>query len=139
MTLQERLRFVERKQGGTRIQDHNRLICEAADALDAKDAKIEELEGALERIEEGLRKAGATLPAPEPTGTIEGAMSAGLCIALCLVVVERERTMGAAVSGGGEPRTTTHFGDALQATHSQECPRHEQKQPLPAINGEDRK
>lgn len=47
MTLQERLRFVERKQGGTRIQDHNRLICEAADALDARDARIAELEGVL--------------------------------------------------------------------------------------------
>jgi hypothetical protein len=47
MTLQERLRFVELKQGGMRIQDHNALIRTAADALDAQTARIKELEGAL--------------------------------------------------------------------------------------------
>lgn len=39
------------------------------------------------RISEQLRKAGATLPAPAATGTIEGAMNHGLCLAL--VVVEK--------------------------------------------------
>lgn len=42
----------------------------------------------LERVAVQLRKAGATLPAPEPTGTIESAMLTGLCIALAVVESE---------------------------------------------------
>lgn len=38
-----------------------------------------------QRISGQLRKAGATLPAPAATGTIEGAMNHGLCIALVVV------------------------------------------------------
>lgn len=38
-----------------------------------------------ERLSSLLQKAGATIPAPPPTGTIEGAMNMGLCIALSLV------------------------------------------------------
>ena len=106
-------------------------------ALKAERDRLKAHAEALENIETSLRRAGATLPAPEPTGTIEGAMNAGLCIALCVVVAERERAMGAAVFGGGHPEatsgnTTTHSGESLQATHSQECPDHEQKQPQPA-------
>jgi hypothetical protein len=45
---------------------------------------------ALKRIAEKLRRAGANLPAPEVTGTIEGSMVTGLCIALVLVEIEIE-------------------------------------------------
>jgi len=45
---------------------------------------------ALKRIETQLRNIGATLPAPQPTGTVEGAMNRGLCIALMLVIEEIE-------------------------------------------------
>ena len=45
---------------------------------------------ALNRIAEKLRLAGASLPAPEVTGTIEGAIVTGLCIALALVESEME-------------------------------------------------
>lgn len=64
---------------------------EAAARLVAQAEEIKRKDAALENIENGLRKAGATLPAPVVTGTIEGAMNGGLCIALCLVVNERER------------------------------------------------
>ena len=50
---------------------------------------MSELES-LNRIAEKLRKAGATLPAPAPEGTIEGAMNVGLCISLMLVEEEIE-------------------------------------------------
>jgi hypothetical protein len=45
---------------------------------------------ALKRIAEKLRRAGANLPAPEVTGTIEGSVVTGLCIALVLVESEIE-------------------------------------------------
>ena len=45
---------------------------------------------ALDRIAEKLRRAGANLPAPEVTGTIEGSVVTGLCIALALVESETE-------------------------------------------------
>ena len=45
---------------------------------------------ALNRIAEKLRLAGASLPAPEVTGTIEGSIVTGLCIALALVESEIE-------------------------------------------------
>lgn len=45
----------------------------------------------LAGVAERLRRAGATLPAPQVTGTIEGAVVSGLCIALALVEVEQER------------------------------------------------
>jgi hypothetical protein len=45
---------------------------------------------ALKRIAEKLRRAGASLPAPELTGTIEGSVVTGLCIALALVETEIE-------------------------------------------------
>jgi ssDNA-binding Zn-finger/Zn-ribbon topoisomerase 1 len=45
---------------------------------------------ALKRIAEKLRRAGASLPAPELTGTIEGSVVTGLCIALALVEGEIE-------------------------------------------------
>ena len=45
---------------------------------------------ALKRIAEKLRRAGASLPAPEVTGTIEGSVVTGLCIALALVETEIE-------------------------------------------------
>jgi hypothetical protein len=45
---------------------------------------------ALKQIAEKLRRAGATLPAPELTGTIEGSVVTGLCIALVLVESEIE-------------------------------------------------
>jgi hypothetical protein len=45
---------------------------------------------ALKRIAEKLRRAGASLPAPELTGTIEGSVVTGLCIALALVESETE-------------------------------------------------
>jgi hypothetical protein len=45
---------------------------------------------AMKRISDNLKKAGATLPAPEITGTIEGSMITGLCIALAIVEQEIE-------------------------------------------------
>ena len=45
---------------------------------------------ALKRVAEKLRRAGASLPAPELTGTIEGSVVTGLCIALALVESETE-------------------------------------------------
>jgi hypothetical protein len=45
----------------------------------------------LEFIEQQLMIAGATLPAPAATGTIEGAMNNGLCIALMIVTAEIEK------------------------------------------------
>jgi hypothetical protein len=45
---------------------------------------------ALKRIAEKLRRAGANLPAPELSGTIEGSVVTGLCIALALVESEIE-------------------------------------------------
>jgi hypothetical protein len=45
---------------------------------------------ALDRIAGKLRRAGANLPAPEVTGTIEGSVVTGLCIALALVESETE-------------------------------------------------
>lgn len=134
MTLQDRLREI------ARIHDDDAIVAkvaqEAAAAIVALKAERDRLDTALGNIESGLRKAGATLPAPEPTGTIEGSMNAGLCIALCVVVNERERAMGAAVFGGSQPdatsgNTTTHSGKSVQATHSQECPGYEQKPPRP--------
>ena len=43
---------------------------------------------AMKRIAEKLRRAGASIPAPEVTGTIEGSVVTGLCIALALVESE---------------------------------------------------
>ena len=43
---------------------------------------------AIKRIAEKLRRAGASIPAPELTGTIEGSVVTGLCIALALVESE---------------------------------------------------
>jgi hypothetical protein len=43
---------------------------------------------AMKRVAEKLRRAGASLPAPEVTGTIEGSVVTGLCIALALVESE---------------------------------------------------
>jgi len=45
---------------------------------------------ALKRVAEKLRRAGASIPAPEVTGTIMGSVVAGLCIALALVEGEIE-------------------------------------------------
>jgi hypothetical protein len=45
---------------------------------------------ALKRVAEKLRRAGASIPAPEVTGTIEGSVVTGLCIALALVETEIE-------------------------------------------------
>jgi hypothetical protein len=45
---------------------------------------------AFKRVAEKLRRAGASLPAPEVTGTIEGSVVTGLCIALALVEAEIE-------------------------------------------------
>jgi hypothetical protein len=45
---------------------------------------------ALKRIAEKLRRTGASIPAPEVTGTIEGSVVTGLCIALALVEGEIE-------------------------------------------------
>ena len=45
---------------------------------------------ALKRVAEKLRRTGASIPAPEVTGTIEGSVVTGLCIALALVEGEIE-------------------------------------------------
>ena len=45
---------------------------------------------ALKRVAEKLRRTGASIPAPEVTGTIEGSVVTGLCIALALVETEIE-------------------------------------------------
>ena len=45
---------------------------------------------AMKRISDKLKKAGATLPAPQATGTIKGSMITGLCIALAIVEQEIE-------------------------------------------------
>ena len=45
---------------------------------------------AMKRVAEKLRRAGASIPAPEVTGTIEGSVVTGLCIALALVESETE-------------------------------------------------
>ena len=45
---------------------------------------------AMKRVAEKLRRAGASIPAPEVTGTIEGSVVTGLCIALALVEGEIE-------------------------------------------------
>jgi hypothetical protein len=45
---------------------------------------------AIKRIAEKLRRAGASIPAPQVTGTIEGSVVTGLCIALALVESEIE-------------------------------------------------
>ena len=45
---------------------------------------------ALKRVAEKLRRAGASIPAPQVTGTIEGSVVTGLCIALALVETEIE-------------------------------------------------
>lgn len=67
------------------------LANDAADAIYELRAESAALRSALGSISESLRKAGATLPAPEPTGTIEGAMNGGLCIALCVVEEATQR------------------------------------------------
>jgi len=56
----------------------------------AADKMQEPVSEALMRIADGLRRAGANLPAPEITGTIEGSVVTGLCIALALVETEIE-------------------------------------------------
>lgn len=53
-------------------------VAARADALDA-----------LERVAEQLRAGGASLPAPEPKGTLESATTSGLCIALAIVEAEK--------------------------------------------------
>jgi hypothetical protein len=45
---------------------------------------------ALKRIAEKLRRAGASIPAPQVTGTIEGSFVSGLCVALAIVEGEIE-------------------------------------------------
>ena len=40
---------------------------------------------ALEEVSAKLRLTGATLPAPEPKGTVESAMTNGICVALAVV------------------------------------------------------
>ena len=45
---------------------------------------------ALKRIAEKLRRAGASIPAPQVTGTIEGSVVSGLCVALAIVEGEIE-------------------------------------------------
>jgi hypothetical protein len=42
----------------------------------------------LEFIASELKRGGATIPAPQPTGTVEGAMKRGLCLALMIVEME---------------------------------------------------
>jgi hypothetical protein len=61
---------------------------------------------ALKRIAEKLRRAGASLPAPELTGTIEGSVVTGLCIALALVEGEIE----ALAQPEEEPLHPVHIG-----------------------------
>lgn len=56
----------------------------------AADKLLEPEREALKRLAENLRQAGASLPAPEITGTIEGAVVTGLSIALALVDIEIE-------------------------------------------------
>lgn len=51
----------------------------------ALEAHVAVLNYALNNVRKSLVRAGATLPAREPDGTIEGAMNNGLCIALCVV------------------------------------------------------
>lgn len=70
------------------------LIREAITALSETAPK-----DALSRIAKRLRMAGATLPAPEPKGTVDSAITAGLCIALSLVETEIEN---AAPGCGGQ-------------------------------------
>ena len=60
---------------------------------------------ALNRIAEKLRLAGASLPAPEVTGTIEGSIVTGLCIALALV----EREIEALAQPEQEPVAWMHI------------------------------
>jgi hypothetical protein len=45
---------------------------------------------ALKQIAEKLRRAGASIPAPQVTGTIEGSVVSGLCVALAIVEGEIE-------------------------------------------------
>lgn len=47
---------------------------------------------ALRRVAEKLRKAGATVPAPEVKGTIESSILTGMSIALLLIEGEIERS-----------------------------------------------
>jgi hypothetical protein len=44
----------------------------------------------LTRVVEKLKRAGATLPAPEPKGSVESSMLGGLCVALAVVQQEVE-------------------------------------------------
>ncbi|WP_157991641.1 hypothetical protein [Caldimonas tepidiphila] len=52
----------------------------------------------LSTIAESLRRAGATLPAPESDGTVETAIKTGLSIALCVVEQEARRAMAQSAS-----------------------------------------
>jgi len=62
------------------------------DRLDAarREGRIE----GLEWVAAQLRKVGATLPAPEPAGTIESAMVTSACCTLAMVEVEIEKLKG---------------------------------------------
>ena len=62
--------------------------CAACDAR-AQPAQ-EPVREALKRIAEKLRRAGASIPAPQVTGTIEGSVVSGLCVALAIVEGEIE-------------------------------------------------
>ena len=63
---------------------------------------------ALKRVAEKLRRAGASLPAPELTGTIEGSVVTGLCIALALVEAEIEALAQETALLKDNSRKTTH-------------------------------
>ena len=56
----------------------------------AADKLQEPVSEALKRLAEKLRRAGASIPAPQVTGTIEGSVVSGLCVALAIVEGEIE-------------------------------------------------
>lgn len=78
------------------------------------EADRDRLAAALERVRDRLKAAGATLPAPEPQGTIESALLQGLCIAL--VLVEQELPVLPA------PPLTSRLREKLQAMQEQQRP-----------------
>lgn len=51
---------------------------------------LERLESELDDLSRRFRRTGATLPAPDLTGTPEGAVLSGMCVALAAVEIRRD-------------------------------------------------
>ena len=68
------------------LECNNEAECRVAIFAAIEDSVAEE----RKRIADALRRAGASLPAPENKGTVESAMATGLSIALMIVCDEEK-------------------------------------------------